>query len=203
MLRDRLARMQRWTKGRGDGGGARPVRPGAGGREQQLAGLALQAVAGEVQQQEVVGPALGEEVLDPAGDDVGRLVVHRPRPFLGPAVPAHEQLGQRVLLGARGAGELQHATVHLDPHGPRRAAARRPDHVRHVQLAQFVAQVADERVGPLGAGTVLGDANGQLVRHATSVDPRRGGTGRQADIRLSGRPAPGGTRGTPRSSVCR
>jgi hypothetical protein len=53
-----------------------PIGPRVAGGEEQLAGLALQTVTGEVQQEYVVRPAVGEQVLDVRTDDVRRLVAH-------------------------------------------------------------------------------------------------------------------------------
>ncbi len=59
-----------------DSRGPEPVRAGVASREEQLARVALQPVAREVQQHQVLRLALGEQVLDVTTHDVGGLVVH-------------------------------------------------------------------------------------------------------------------------------
>ena len=64
MVRARAARMQRWMKSAGTAVDAQPVRAGVAGRDEQLARVALEAVAREVQQQQVVRATVREEVVD-------------------------------------------------------------------------------------------------------------------------------------------
>jgi hypothetical protein len=59
---------------RGHRRGPESIRAGVRGREKQLARLALQAVTGEVQQQYVVRPSLGEQVVDLPLHDVRRFI---------------------------------------------------------------------------------------------------------------------------------
>jgi len=60
----------------GDGGRAEQPQLGVGGGEVELAVLVLDPVAGEVHQQQVIGGAVDEELLDRLGDHVRRLVEH-------------------------------------------------------------------------------------------------------------------------------
>ena len=74
MLRDALSRMQRWTNSAATAVDASRSGLGRARGEEQLARLVLEPVAGEVQQHDVVGARLREEVVDARLDLVGLLV---------------------------------------------------------------------------------------------------------------------------------
>lgn len=79
---------------------AEPVRAGVAGGEEQLAGVVLQAVAGKVQQEDVVGTALGAEVLDLRLHHVRGFVAHHPDfEVADRAVGQHTGEGVRVRRG--------------------------------------------------------------------------------------------------------
>jgi len=80
--------------------GSEPVRAGVAGSEEQLPRVVLQAVTREVEQQQVIGLAVREEVLDAPAHDMRRLVVHHLHVEVADVL-VPQDLRQRFGVGSR------------------------------------------------------------------------------------------------------